>query len=378
VRRCRYQERRGHGFSIATSRWLALVFIFCVGTLTDPVGQSAPPQDPTPAQIIQFLSQTIDWYRHTQQEQHIATEPSDLGYVADNRRIAGQVVKLAFDFARAEEQQQAKQSKTSANATPSSSASQYESLSRAATGADQLVQQTQAELESLQRSLETAPPAKRRQLQTQLAELQSELGLFHARQQALHSMLDFASGASSANGATSLRAQIEELDRAVPPAVSGTSTNEITSITDQQSSETPGDISNKPSPTGMWTLLADLFRLSSKRTGLSNDLRVTQTNVARASAGPRVVANEISVEPVGNEGESRKMESNLDDGIESNFKAVLISRGLDKQHIRYNAKNGVLTLKGSVKSSTQRQQAQELARNTPNVQQVVNEIQVER
>jgi hypothetical protein len=59
-----------------------------------------------------------------------------------------------------------------------------------------LVQETQTELESLQRTLETAPPAKRRHLQIQTAELQSELGLFQARQQALHNMLNFASGAS--------------------------------------------------------------------------------------------------------------------------------------------------------------------------------------
>ena len=110
----------------------------------------------------------------------------------------------------------------------------------------------------------------------------------------------------------------------------------------------------------------------------SDDAKSRAANIAQASAGPRVVANEISVEPVGNEGAARKMESTLDDGIENNFKAVLISKGLDKQHIRYNAKNGVLTLKGSVKSSTQRQQAQELAKNTPNVEQVVNEIQVNR
>ena len=96
------------------------------------------------------------------------------------------------------------------------------------------------------------------------------------------------------------------------------------------------------------------------------------------NAGPRIIANEISVEPVGNERDARKIESNVDDGIESNYKAVLISKGLDKEHIRYDAKNGVLTLKGSVKNSDQRQAAQELAKNTPNVQQVVNEIQVQR
>jgi hyperosmotically inducible protein len=100
--------------------------------------------------------------------------------------------------------------------------------------------------------------------------------------------------------------------------------------------------------------------------------------VAQTNAGPRIIANEISVEPVGNESDARKIESNVDDGIESNFKAVLISKGLDKQHIRYDAKNGVLTIKGSVQSVDQRKEAQELAKNTPNVQQVVNEIRVER
>jgi osmotically-inducible protein OsmY len=110
----------------------------------------------------------------------------------------------------------------------------------------------------------------------------------------------------------------------------------------------------------------------------TEDAKNRAASVAQPNAGPRIIANEISVEPVGNEREARKIESNVDDGIESNYKAVLISKGLDKEHIRYDSKNGVLTLKGSVKSSDQRQEAQELAKNTPNVQQVVNEIQVER
>jgi osmotically-inducible protein OsmY len=110
----------------------------------------------------------------------------------------------------------------------------------------------------------------------------------------------------------------------------------------------------------------------------SEDAKAKAATVAQASAGSRIIANEISVEPVGSEGEAKKMESNLDDGIENNFKAELISKGLDKQRIRYSAKNGVLTLKGSVKNPTQRQEAQEIAKNTPNVQQVVNELQIER
>ena len=110
----------------------------------------------------------------------------------------------------------------------------------------------------------------------------------------------------------------------------------------------------------------------------SADAKTQAAQVAQSAAGPRIIANEIGVEPVGSESQAKNIESNVDDGIESNYKAALISRGLDKQDIGYDAKNGVLTLKGKVKSMKQRQEAQDLAKNVPNVAQVVNQIDVAR
>jgi osmotically-inducible protein OsmY len=66
----------------------------------------------------------------------------------------------------------------------------------------------------------------------------------------------------------------------------------------------------------------------------------------------------------------------VDDGIEKDFKAVIIANRLEKQHIRYDAKNGVLTLKGDVDSAGQRSEVEKLAAGVPNVQQVVNELDV--
>ena len=60
------------------------------------------------------------------------------------------------------------------------------------------------------------------------------------------------------------------------------------------------------------------------------DAKNRAASVAQANAGPRIIANEISIEPVGNERDARKIESNVDDGIKSNYKAVIISKGLDK------------------------------------------------
>lgn len=110
----------------------------------------------------------------------------------------------------------------------------------------------------------------------------------------------------------------------------------------------------------------------------SNEAKQNAENVAKANAGERIVVNEVSVQPVGQESEARNIASSLDNGIENNYKAALISKGLDKQHIRFDAKNGVLTLKGNVKTTTQRKEAEQLAQSVPNVQQVLNEIDVQR
>jgi osmotically-inducible protein OsmY len=110
----------------------------------------------------------------------------------------------------------------------------------------------------------------------------------------------------------------------------------------------------------------------------SDEAKAKAADVAKAAASPRVIANEISVQPVGAESEAKDVASNLDDAIEKNYKAALISSRLDKQHISFKAKNGALTLTGSVHSASERQEAQKLASGIPNVQQVVNQIEVRR
>jgi osmotically-inducible protein OsmY len=110
----------------------------------------------------------------------------------------------------------------------------------------------------------------------------------------------------------------------------------------------------------------------------SNDAKTRAGEVAKSAAPNRTVANEISVQPVGVESEAKDIASNLDDGIEKNYKAALISSGLDKQHIRFDAKNGVLTLKGTVQTEKDRQDAERVATAISRVQQVVNNVEVRR
>jgi hypothetical protein len=100
--------------------------------------------------------------------------------------------------------------------------------------------------------------------------------------------------------------------------------------------------------------------------------------VAKAAAPSRVIANQISIQPVGQESAAKKISKDVDSAIEKQYQAVLIANHLDNQDIHYKASNGVLTISGKVDTSDDRQTAQQLAASVPNVQQVINELQVKR
>jgi hyperosmotically inducible periplasmic protein len=65
----------------------------------------------------------------------------------------------------------------------------------------------------------------------------------------------------------------------------------------------------------------------------------------------------------------------LDNAIDKNLDAAFIKAGLNKD-VKYDVKNGVVTLTGSVNSETKKTKAEAVASKVPNVQQVVNELEV--
>jgi osmotically-inducible protein OsmY len=97
--------------------------------------------------------------------------------------------------------------------------------------------------------------------------------------------------------------------------------------------------------------------------------------IARSDAGSQVVANQIAVIPPGVESEAKTVNSDLDDGIKKNLDAALLRNNLHKT-VKYDVKNGVVTLTGDVRSEARRSNAATVAAGVPNVQQVVNELQV--
>jgi small-conductance mechanosensitive channel len=234
--------------------------------------------------VLQFLDQTIDWYHGLSVQQQIATTPTDLAILYDNRQVAAQSVRLAFEFARAEAAFIVDVSPASQG--QSAVSSQYRSLTQLQARFDKQVQDTQAELDSDRQKLATAGVKDRQQLQSQISELQGELDLAGARRDAVHSMLDFVTG-SSANGlgASGLRAQIEALARTVPAMAQAPTTSNPGGTPTPTAPVNPIAVTapaKKTETNGIWNLAADAFALAAKIRSI--DSLIQQTDALEATA----------------------------------------------------------------------------------------------
>ena len=103
--------------------------------------------------------------------------------------------------------------------------------------------------------------------------------------------------------------------------------------------------------------------------------KIQAETLAKSLAGTQVVADQITVIPPGLEKEAKAVNSDLDEGIKKNLDAALIQNKMNKR-VKYEVKSGVVTLTGEVNSENTRARAEKVAIGVPNVQQVVNDLQV--
>jgi small-conductance mechanosensitive channel len=196
---------------------LVAVFSLCVLVLPWSLAQSA--QNSDAQAILGFLNQTIVWYHQLTAQQQLATEPGDILFLNDNREITDDVVRLAFDFARARSQAIGNTTLASSDAdTSNTGVGRYQSLVKVVKKTDQQVKQLQGEIDDIRRQLVNASGHKRVELEAALSETQSEQQLAVARRDTLQSMLSFSASAGLGGSAATLPAQIDELARTIPVA----------------------------------------------------------------------------------------------------------------------------------------------------------------
>lgn len=96
--------------------------------------------------------------------------------------------------------------------------------------------------------------------------------------------------------------------------------------------------------------------------------------IAQAQAQGQVVSDQIAVLPNGNASTAKTVNSDLDKGIDENLDAAYTKARMKGVH--HSVKNGVVTLTGELPTPAMRASAEKIAGGVPNVQQVVNEIDV--
>ncbi|HXJ39543.1 MAG TPA: hypothetical protein VNH18_09700, partial [Bryobacteraceae bacterium] len=176
-------------------------------------------QLPAEAQVIGYLLQSVNWYRHVYTERQVASDPGDLVFLNDNQAIESQIFKLSFEFAKAD----AALAKTgtsphNAPATPPAPASpDLAHFIELKNRNDQASQQTTEDIGNLNEKLASASKADRKKLNAALEDAQSRLELLQAVSQAVNDLIQFVQIARTAKDNTAnLDLTIDDLAQSVP------------------------------------------------------------------------------------------------------------------------------------------------------------------
>jgi len=230
---------------------------------------------PSKQQVIKFLTESIDWYRHLSVERQIATEPSDLLFLDDNQPIGTQVVQLSFAFARADASLAATfpapASEQGGAAIADASSSDFKHFVEMKTKSDDASRQASEDLESIKKKLLTARRADRKTLEAALAETQSRLELLQARSTSLRDLVEFIRATGSGGPQTAdLGSIIDDLARTVPEVTNPPALLAALSTQNSHPSSVP-----KPPDPGIRGLTSEVSTLERKLRTLDEAVRLT-------------------------------------------------------------------------------------------------------
>jgi len=243
---------------------------------------SAAASPPDAQTVISYLSDVISWYGHLSVEAQLVRDPDEILFFADDRQVAGEVLRLAFDYAR-------KQAKFIAKTNPTARAAAGSAGSPSvATGADTAglgnVTQTyqaldaaanaiRARIKDLQARLAKAPARQRAAIASEIQESQSELDLKQERVNTLKALAQFKSGSSSPDQSGGLAAQIDELEH----SISDSSGKRPTALPAEST------FVARAEPTGIFGLTTELIALSNKLEALDQNSALAQALAVRAA-----------------------------------------------------------------------------------------------
>jgi small-conductance mechanosensitive channel len=227
--------------------------------------------------VVAYLTDVINWYGHLGAEAQLVRDPDETLFFANDRQTAAEVLRLAFEAARAMAAFLAKaQPGAGGVAAPGKSSlrsAELGSVAQSAATLDAANNALRTRIKDSQARLAKAPARQRAAITSEIQDAQSELELNQARVDALNALSQFESTSSSPDQTSTLAAQIDELEHSIPD----TSKKPITLTADNA-------LAVRPEPTGILSLVTELFALSNKLDALEQNIALAQTLSARAAA----------------------------------------------------------------------------------------------
>jgi len=184
---------------------------------------SAAPSNLPPLQLdgnaaLYHLDQIVSWYRHLTTGVRDVGLPSDAIYQDNAKNLGAQVVRLAFESAKAESAILAAQQKNGTNQPAETT--QQQTLEQLKSKTSSQIDQLQSQVEAMNAQLAKARGAKRESLLSQRDALQGEIGLQRALLDAIQKMESFV----ETNGEMrhGLEGDIDRLAQSIPEVLGRT------------------------------------------------------------------------------------------------------------------------------------------------------------
>lgn len=226
----------------------------------------AAPGLPSNQQVIDFLTDSIGWYRQRSVERQIATDPVDVVFLEDRRPIAEQIVQLSFDFARADTLVASMSSagNQKGNAIASNSSPDLAQFVQLETNAELARQQASQHIGGLKKKLVISRGAERRRLQAALDAAQSRLEVLEAASAMLRQLVE-SKQSLGGEETGNLLSRINDLAQTVPNVIEQTSAG-----TQTQRSDLPPVVKQTDS---------GILALSSEVSALERKLRIVDAGI---------------------------------------------------------------------------------------------------
>jgi hypothetical protein len=199
----------------------AACFAIVAAAITGGLSADTPPstyQLPSNSEVIGYLLQSVNWYRHVYTERQVANESPDLMFLDDNQAIERQIVKLSFEFAKAdatlETNAASSHGRPASSDPPSTDLAHFLELRNRN---DQRSQQAIDEIKNLNKKLNRAMAADRRELKAAEEDAQTRLQLLDAVAQGLNDLVEFVQSPGEGQARSGhLDSTIDDLAQSIP------------------------------------------------------------------------------------------------------------------------------------------------------------------